>query len=164
MRGRNLFTKRTVQLVSSLPDQREMKLPCVETAQEAMNDQFFGWCRNGDLAAIKENRRHNSDIDQRTPEGWTGLVLACFHEHPDVAAYLVAEGADVNATNAKGTTVFMYAKTPVIASGDPALLDFLLEKGADINAKDKFGKTALDYVREKEVDWLVAWLESRGAV
>lgn len=73
-------------------------------------------------------------------------------------------GANVNAVNKKGTTVFMYAKTPVQnRHKDTSLLTYLLKCGAEINKKDTFGKTVLDYVIENDDLYLVNWLKSNGA-
>ena len=125
---------------------------------------FFEACTNGDNERLKELLPVINDINIKTPEGRTGLVLACYSEHKDTVKLLVEAGADVNATNPKGTTVFMYAKTPVFTSHNTAILEYLLKSGADINAKDIFGKTVLDYVIEKNATWLAEWMMHRGAV
>ena len=103
-------------------------------------------------------------IDEPNEFGWTGLIVACFNQHHNIAAYLVELGANINATNHKGTTVFMYAKTPVFESKDTTILEWLLKNGAEINTKDMFGKTVLDYVLLKDANWLADWLKERGAI
>lgn len=109
---------------------------------------FLNACAEGDLKKAQTLLPRLAGVDMRSEQGWTGLIMACHGQHQDVAKWLIREGADVNATNHKGTTVFMYAKTPVVGSGDTSFLDFLISQGADPNAKDSFGKTALDYVVE----------------
>jgi ankyrin repeat protein len=125
---------------------------------------FFEICVNGDVNKAKIIIPELDDIDVKSPEGWTGLMIACFNENKDLANLLVFHGANVNATNQKGTTVFMYAKTPVLKSQNTDLLEWLLQKGANINSKDVFDKTVLDYVEEKDVLWLVDWLKKHGAM
>ncbi len=124
---------------------------------------FWEACVDGDLGRVRELAPRLDEIDIRHPRGWTGLIMACRHGHPEVARYLVEQGADIHATNAKGTTVFMYAKTPVMESGKTEILDWLLELGADINAVDVFGKTVLDYVPDSEHPDLHRFLVARGA-
>ena len=129
----------------------------------AQTEQFWEACSAGELGRVRELAQGLDDIDTRHPQGWTGLIMACRHGHPEVARYLVGRGADVHATNAKGTTVFMYAKTPVMESGKTEILDWLLEQGADINALDRFGKSVLDYVPAGDHPGLHQFLISRGA-
>ena len=102
-------------------------------------------------------------VKAKTQQGCSVLILACVNENINIAKQLIKNGADINATNPKGTTVFMYAKTPVIRKhGKTDFLEFLLENGADINAQDNFGKTVLDYVGEKSAVELTQWMISRG--
>lgn len=115
------------------------------SAQQA----FLTACAEGDLEQAQQLFPQVESVDVKTEQGWTGLTMACHGEHQELAKWLISQGADVNATNPKGTTVFMYAKTPVVNSGDFAFLDYLIGQGADPHAKDCFDKTALDYVAEK---------------
>ena len=128
-------------------------------------DSFWSACAQGDLPRVRELRGSlGGKMDQPNARGWTGLIMACHGEHHDVAKYLVEEGADVNAANGKGTTVFMYAKTPVANSKDTSLLSWLLGAGARINAEDNSGKTALDYVLENGDEFLARFLRRNGAL
>jgi len=74
---------------------------------------------------------------------------ACRAGDLEKAIRLIKSGADVNATNANGTTPLMFAKTAAFGSGDLRILNLLIASGADINAKDKHNKTALDYTVER---------------
>lgn len=127
--------------------------------------QFFNSCTNGDLNTVKEIiQTKHFDLEMKSPEGWTGLIVSCFNEHLAIAKFLIAQGANVNATNQKGTSVFMYAKTPVLAHPDKTeILDLLLDAGANINHLDIHAKSVLDYVIEKEAFELADWLISKGA-
>ena len=126
---------------------------------------FHKACKKGDLDSVKSFLSTKSeDIDIPSKEGWTGLIIACYEEHKKVVRLLIEMGANVNAVNKKGTTVFMYAKTPVQnRHKDTSLLTYLLKCGAELNKKDAFGKTVLDYVIENGDLYLANWLKSNGA-
>lgn len=126
---------------------------------------FFNACIQGDSDVLRFFLdRKDFDIDTKTKEGWTGLIMACYNNNNKIVKLLVQHGADVNATNSKGTTVFMYAKTPILKSGDVEILEFLLENKADINACDCYSKSVLDYVIEKKSTRLAKWLIKQGAL
>ncbi|RIV72558.1 ankyrin repeat domain-containing protein [Flagellimonas aequoris] len=131
-----------------------------------MNHDIAFWkaCERGDQQTIVRVLPQIKHVDIANEKGWTGLIMAVFNEHYQVAKFLVANGANVNATNLKGTTVFMYAKTPVLVSRDTKILDWLLNMGANINAKDKKASlTVLDYVKQQNALWLEKWLRQKGA-
>lgn len=129
-------------------------------------NKFFKACENSDLDFINKSIIGNKHlIVSKTPEGWTGLVIASFNENYEAAKNLISNGADINYATEKGTTVFMYAKTPVLKNQkNIQFLEFLIEEGANINVIDKSGKTVLDYVFEKKAYILAEWLISKGAL
>lgn len=127
--------------------------------------EFFEACSNGDfetVVAFIEQNKH--PIDCKNDKGWTGLIMASFNEHIEIAKLLIESGANVNESNHKGTTVFMYAKTPIQTNPSKTeYLGYLLEKGANINARDQNGLTALDYVEKNGFETLAKWLKDQGA-
>lgn len=128
-----------------------------------LDKSFLTACEQGNLREIQRILPQISNINVKTAQGWTGLVMAVYAENIDLAKLLLENGADINATNTKGTTVFMYAKTPVFESQDYSLLEYLLSQGADINAKDQFGLTVLDYVVKKGDPVMEKWMREQGA-
>ena len=78
-----------------------------------------------------QNVRAKFDLGNGT---WTTLLhLVAFKHQTEVAALLIASGADVNAVDGQGTTpIYM----PVV-EGDKAMVKLLLEKGADPNARER---------------------------
>lgn len=73
------------------------------------------------------------------PGGMTALHYAARHDHADVAALLVAAGADVNAREANAITPLLMA----ISNDNMAAAHFLLAHGGDVNAQDWYGRSPL---------------------
>ena len=130
-----------------------------------MQEDFFLCCTHGTSEKIKQIVQHKTfNIEVKNNNGWTGLIIACFNSHVELAVYLISKGANVNAVNNKGTSVFMYAKTPVIQNFKGInILEILLDNGAKINHLDKFNKSVLDYVYDLKDEKLLKWLTSKGA-
>ena len=128
-------------------------------------EDFFNACVHGDLELVGKFIEQNEyPIDIKSKEGWTGLVMACYNEKHEIAKLLIDHGADINATNDKGTTIFMYAKTPIQEKQNQTdFLQYLIDNGADINALDHKGKSVLDYVIENNALILAEWLVEKGA-
>ena len=132
-----------------------------------MNTQndFFEFCAIGKLEKVKQIvQNENFNIDAKNKNGWTGLIIACFNSHIEIAEFLISKGANVNAVNDKKTSVFMYAKTPVLQDFNGInILNLLINNGAKINHLDKFNKSVLDYVCDLNDEELLKWLISKGA-
>ena len=121
-------------------------------------------CKVGDVQqAVKMLASLPALLEFRSPEGWTPLVVAAFHQQEAVIDALLSRGADVNATNRKGTTVLMYAKTALLnkPAADYAVLRKLIGAGADVGRCDQHGRSIVDYVRDAGDSRLAEWL-SRG--
>ena len=82
-----------------------------------------------------------ANIDARTPEGDTALILAGWLTG-DLALvrHLIERGADVNIANDNGDTPLMDAAY----LGRNEILEFLLASGADPDLRNKRGQSALD--------------------
>ncbi|MBI2770748.1 MAG: ankyrin repeat domain-containing protein [Burkholderiales bacterium] len=77
-----------------------------------------------------------TDVESRTPQDESPLMIAALKGHLDLARKLVARGADVNKT---GWTPLHYAAT----NGHLAIIDLLLENHAYIDAESPNGSTPL---------------------
>lgn len=76
------------------------------------------------------------ELTHRTP-----LIWASRHNtDPEVVTTLLANGADVNATDKDGYTALMWS---CWENSNPHIIAILLGAGADINAQDDDGHTAL---------------------
>lgn len=93
----------------------------------------------GDFAALKSLIDAGADVNARSSDEWTPLMLATIKGHTQMVEALLKNGADSNARNRKGWTALMFA----VSMSDADTLRILLSAGANINARDKEGKTAL---------------------
>ena len=89
--------------------------------------------------------------------GWTPLHYACARGHLEVAQYLLANGAIVDALSPSNTTPLMMA----VQSGNEALVKLLLDKGADLQVRNSQGFTAIDIALIYEKPWIAEGLSSR---
>ena len=87
------------------------------------------------------------DPDQRLSGGGTALMIASALGYPEIVARLLAQGAQANATDERGTRALHAAAQFAFASRDTPrarrVLELLMEKGAELNAIDVKGRTAL---------------------
>lgn len=93
----------------------------------------------GDFAAVKSLIDAGADVNARSNDEWTPLMLATIKGHTQMVEALLGNGADSNARNRKGWTALMFA----VSMSDADTMRILLGAGANINARDKEGKTAL---------------------
>lgn len=118
----------------------------------------------GDISEVERLISEGVDIETQNEKGWSTLILAAFNQHLPLVKWLVSNGADVNHKSVNGTTVFMYAKTKVMETGDYKILEYLLNSGADINSRDyKKDWTVLQYVRETRHTEMEEFLLKNGA-
>jgi folate-dependent phosphoribosylglycinamide formyltransferase PurN len=89
-------------------------------------------------------------LNQKNDKGWSPLIVAAYHGHFELVAYMLRRGGNPNDCGLKGTTVLMYAKTKMLHAAEPnySLLSLLIESGADVTRRDGLGKTIIDYVME----------------
>jgi ankyrin repeat protein len=96
---------------------------------------------NGDLEAVQKLVKAGAWINH---DGWTPLHYAAFQGHAPVVAYLLENGAEIDAKAANQQTALMMAA--LNGHSDVALL--LKQKGADLGIKNPQGKTAHDLALE----------------
>ena len=72
--------------------------------------------------------------------GWTPLHYACTTGKLEVAQFLIAHGAMVNALSPSDTTPLMMA----VSSGNELLIKYLLDNGADLRMRNHEGYSAID--------------------
>ena len=89
--------------------------------------------------------------------GWTPLHYACAKGHFDVAQFLIANGATVDAPSVGNTTPLMMA----VQSGNEQLVKLLLDKGADLQIRNNNGLSAIDIADIYDKPWIGEGLRSR---
>lgn len=84
--------------------------------------------------------RRSAQVDLRTATelAATPLMLACSRNHPDLFQFLIEQGADVNAIDAKGDPVANWAAY----YGNRAALSILVGREVDLSIQSKHGDAA----------------------
>jgi len=109
-------------------------------------------------------RKHSELIASYSHDGFTALHLAVFFGHEDIAEFLVACGADVNAISANRT--FARNATPLhsaAASNRPSIVRLLLANGANPNVVQDGGYTPLHSAAFNGSEEIAELLLSHGA-
>ncbi len=94
----------------------------------------------GQLEAVKWLLANGARIN-REPIKWTALHYAVFAGHEQVAAYLISQGANINARSTNGSSVLMMA----VFEGHEALARRLIAQGADTSIKNDNNDGALEW-------------------
>ena len=106
----------------------------------AFCDEIHDAADSGNLEKVKALLKDNPDlVFSKDTNGWTPLNCAVYSGHRDVAEFLLANKADVNAADNNGETSLGDAA----GSGHKDMVELLLANKADVNARDKFGSTPL---------------------
>lgn len=80
-------------------------------------------------------------LHSRTPDGYPAAGLAIFFRHPELARWLIEQGADVNAAAENPQRVAPLHAAAAVCDRETTQL--LLERGADPNAKQQLDYTPL---------------------
>ena len=103
--------------------------------------------RSGDLLAVKEQLASGVDINAGDTEfGVTALSWAALLGNTEIAKFLIAKGADVNAKSRDGSTPLHSAAF----LGHTEIAELLIQKGAEVSPKNYRDETPLD---ASVVDW-----------
>ena len=109
--------------------------------------------KSGELAKVKELVKASPDlVFSKDNEGATPLLVAVKSGHRDVAAFLLANKAEVNTKykdetfSGNGYSGIKLGGTPLhcaLVKGDKEMVTLLLSNKADVNIKDGIGQTPL---------------------
>jgi methionyl-tRNA formyltransferase len=102
------------------------------------------------LSNILNNDNLTIDIETKTNEGWTALMIAAYHGSFECVEILIKNNANVNASNYNGTNVLMYAKSNYLKTNNLDIINLLLKNNIIIDKKDIFGKTVIDWVKNQD--------------
>jgi len=105
---------------------------------------------NGNLEKVKEllNKGANPNA---TYNGVPALIWAVYKGHTDIVALLLENGANINIQDKDGDTPLIVASI----KGNEELIKLLLSKNCDLLITSKNGKSALNYLKEKDLLYLV---------
>lgn len=110
----------------------------------------------GSLPAVQALVKRGAAINRK---GWTPLHYACSGPDNGVAAFLIANGAELNARSDNGTTPLMMAAR--YGNGD--LVPLLLKAGAEPRAANEQELTAADFAQRSGRDRMAAELRAAMA-
>ncbi len=127
-------------------------------AKGAQQDLFIAAIL-GDMALLRAMLDQGADVNAKTNDGETALILACKQGRLEEVRTLL-ERAEINAKDKYGETALMKASR----AGHLEIVQALLEKGVEVNAEDKYGKNALYAAVGKDRVEVVQALLDRGAV
>jgi ankyrin repeat protein len=101
-----------------------------------------------------------ADVNQQSRESMkvSALHSSAAARRPDIAAMLLAKGANPNLRAEAGVTVLH----EVAITGQIDLAEMLLKHGAEVNANDNSGKTPLAHAIDSKKDAMAAWLREHG--
>jgi len=94
----------------------------------------------GSLPAAKALVKRGASVNRK---GWTPLHYACSGPDNGVAAFLIEQGAELNARSENGTTPLMMAAR----YGNSDLVPLLIEAGAEPRAANEQELTAADFAQ-----------------
>ena len=115
-------------------------LICVVGCTSADKKAFFSDVQETNLPRVRSAlENHPEWLDEKNPHGWTPLCWAAYRNQKKMVAFLVGEGADVNAGDKLGRAPLYWSAD----HGEKMLVELLLSKGAEIDAVDDYDRTAL---------------------
>ena len=109
-----------------MTDQSDERVELTEEQVEFLNS-VFDLVRAGDAEAVAAYVDRGVPVDLTNSNGDTLLLLAAYHEHPDLVRALLQRGADPNPVNGRGQTALVAA----VFRQNLVIVEALLGAGAD---------------------------------
>ena len=127
---------------SQLPEPPTAKAPDISIHEAAID---------GNIEAVKQHLAAGTNVNAKSRNGKTPLLLAAYRDHKEIVELLIAKGADVNVKDKVGWTPLHSA----VGQGHKEIAELLIAKGADMEAKDVGGLTPLHFSETKEIGELL---------
>jgi methionyl-tRNA formyltransferase len=124
-------------------------------------ETLFDGCVEENYELVKSCLIHIDNLEITSKNGWTALMMAAYYGQIDICKLLLERGANVNATNYKGTSVFMYAKNNASKTSKTTILELLLDYGALLEHKDKEGLSVIDYANIENNPLIIKFIEGK---
>ncbi len=114
--------------------------PAAFADNAAANESLINASLDGQPTVAASAIQQGANLELRhTPRELTPLMLAIYRDHEAMVAFLLTQGANVNARNGRGHTPLMM----VASGGQLKLAQLLVKQGAIVDAQEEFGNTAL---------------------
>lgn len=113
--------------------------PAPAPGDDQVDAQVLYYAQNGDLLKLQQLiSTKKPDLSKIIHRGNTALHMAANSDNPAVAAYLVAQGVDINADSPVGSALYV-----AVCNDNAAMVDTLLALGADVNQVNFYGFSPL---------------------
>lgn len=110
-------------------------------SQVYSQSDIFDASRKGQLNEVISIYSKTPDvINLNNEEGYSPLILACYHDNEEVVSFLVDKVSDINGTSNYGTPLMA-----AVVKGNLNIMEMLLDRKAETNIADANGTTALHY-------------------
>lgn len=133
--------------------------PPVPTTPEPPALTLYEAALKGDLAILQQYEGMETQWNKRNADGFTALHLAVMADQPEVVAWLLQVGVDVNIADAYGTTALHMAAS----QNQLAIARLLIQGDADLDAKDGNGISPVQAASFMEYEDMVEFLVGAGA-
>lgn len=100
-------------------------------------------------------------VNIASADGFSSLGLACFFGYPEIAKYLIDQGAKINIPSKNKMNV--QPLHSAIAAKNIEMVTYLLEQGADVNVRQTGGFTPLHAAAQQGNGELIKLLLTHGA-
>lgn len=122
--------------------------------------EFFEAIRSGNTAEVERHLKDFPDLIKTKDErGFPPIVLATYHEQPEVTKILLRKGAETDARDAAGNTALM----GICFKGNTEIAEMLIKNGANVNAQNNSGGTALIFAATFGQEKIARLLLKHGA-
>ena len=127
------------------------------------NKEMVKAAKAGDIEKVKLLLATDASlIHARDTDGSTALHCATWRGHQAMVAFLLSQGADVNAHNVNEH----WGTTPLHAAAhanQATIAEMLIEHGANVNAQDMNGKTPMHHTTFHKAKAAAKVLQKHGA-
>jgi len=104
-------------------------------------ESIYDLAHRGDLAGLVKRNLTLRELNTRSANGQTVLMIAAVGGYFDLTKYLLEQGVDPNVVDFGGNTVLM----DLVFTGDLEMAKLLLKYGADVNHHNLRDLTARDF-------------------
>jgi ankyrin repeat protein len=120
--------------------------------------------QTNDLSLLKEHLTLDNINSPSANESYTLLMVAANRSFVEICAFLIEQGADVQAKSESGMTALMLAMNPNSETDSFKIASLIVDAGADVNAESGGGNTALMEAAHKGLTSVVELLIEKGAL